>query len=198
MADTVIDLIRHGEPVGGSRYRGHRIDDPLSEKGWQQMWAAVGNHRPWQVIVTSPMLRCSKFARMMSERLEIPLVIDDRMKEIGFGIWEGKTRQQLQQEDLEQYLSFYRDPVSSRPSGAEDLHAFIGRTTQAYRDIVKNYAGRHVLCVCHAGVMRAIIADVVHASPIGMYKIKIENAGISRIRHTDNGAVLEYVNRSMT
>ena len=38
MSDTVIDLIRHGEPVGGRRYRGH-IDDPLSERGWQQMWS---------------------------------------------------------------------------------------------------------------------------------------------------------------
>ena len=33
---TRIDLIRHGEPVGGRRYRG-QIDDPLSEKGWKQM-----------------------------------------------------------------------------------------------------------------------------------------------------------------
>jgi len=30
---TTIDLLRHGEPVGGKRYRG-QIDDPLSEKGW--------------------------------------------------------------------------------------------------------------------------------------------------------------------
>ena len=40
MADfpvTTIDLIRHGEPVGGRRYRGGRMDDPLSEKGWAQM-----------------------------------------------------------------------------------------------------------------------------------------------------------------
>jgi len=35
--------MRHGEPVGGRAYRGHSIDDPLSEKGWQQMWDAVGD-----------------------------------------------------------------------------------------------------------------------------------------------------------
>ena len=33
---TTIDLIRHGEPVGGSKYRG-QTDDPLSEKGWAQI-----------------------------------------------------------------------------------------------------------------------------------------------------------------
>ena len=36
--ETIIDLIRHGEPEGGRAFRGHSIDDPLSEKGWQQMW----------------------------------------------------------------------------------------------------------------------------------------------------------------
>ncbi|MEK6748901.1 MAG: histidine phosphatase family protein, partial [Pseudomonadota bacterium] len=38
---TVVDMIRHGEPVGGKRYRGHR-DDPLSDIGWRQMREAVG------------------------------------------------------------------------------------------------------------------------------------------------------------
>ena len=43
MDDTIIDLIRHGQPQGGSVYRGHGVDDPLSELGWQQMWKAVGD-----------------------------------------------------------------------------------------------------------------------------------------------------------
>ena len=38
--ETTIDLLRHGEPLGGGRYRG-QMDDALSEKGWQQMWQAV-------------------------------------------------------------------------------------------------------------------------------------------------------------
>ncbi len=40
--NTKIDIIRHGEPIGGPRFRGHGVDDPLSEKGWEQMWNAVG------------------------------------------------------------------------------------------------------------------------------------------------------------
>ena len=41
--ETIIDLLRHGEPLGGSRYRGNRIDDPLTEKGWRQMWRGIGS-----------------------------------------------------------------------------------------------------------------------------------------------------------
>ena len=58
--DTWVDLLRHGEPVGGSRYRG-QVDDALSEKGWQQMWQAVAGRGDWQQIITSPLQRCQAF-----------------------------------------------------------------------------------------------------------------------------------------
>jgi hypothetical protein len=42
----ILDLLRHGEPEGGRLYRGNLLDDPLSEKGWQQMQASV-NGKHW-------------------------------------------------------------------------------------------------------------------------------------------------------
>ena len=48
LVNTTIDLIRHGEPVGGRKYRG-QIDDPLSDKGWTQMRQAVADHKPEMV-----------------------------------------------------------------------------------------------------------------------------------------------------
>ena len=59
--ETVIDLLRHGESIGGRRYRGQQ-DDALSELGWEQMWQSVGGHDAWQQIVTSPLQRCHTFA----------------------------------------------------------------------------------------------------------------------------------------
>jgi len=64
---TQIDLLRHGEPVGGRRYRG-QTDDPLSEKGWQQMRAAVLDVQGWDVIYSSPLRRCAEFAQELSRR----------------------------------------------------------------------------------------------------------------------------------
>lgn len=58
MPKTTIDLIRHGEPVGGHRYRGHAIDDPLTERGWSQMWDGVGSCNTWDHIITSPLQHC--------------------------------------------------------------------------------------------------------------------------------------------
>jgi len=197
MKNTIIDLIRHGEPIGGRAYRGHNIDDPLSEKGWQQMRAAVAEHCPWSHIISSPLLRCKEFANELAKKNTIALTEDDRLKEVGFGEWEGMTPEQLKLERPEEYQAFYADPVNQRPPGAEDLDQFITRVVAAYELIIQKFAGQHVLVVCHAGVMRAVIAHVLHTEPLGLYRIKVNNAGIARILINERGAMLEYLNHKL-
>lgn len=195
--ETIIDLIRHGEPVGGRAYRGHNIDDPLSDRGWQQMWQAVGEHAPWSHILSSPLSRCSDFANALAEKHGITVGTDDRLKEVGFGEWEGKTPEQLKLERLEEYEAFYCDPVNARPAGAEVLHSFIQRVTDAYEEAIARHRGQHILIVTHAGVIRAMLAYVLHAEPLGLYRIKVDNARFSRICITEQGAMLERHNCSL-
>jgi alpha-ribazole phosphatase len=178
---TIIDLIRHGEPVGGRRYRG-QLDDPLSEKGWQQMAAAVDGLRCWQQIVTSPLRRCRDFAVFLGEQLDVPVQEEARFKEIGFGVWEGKTADELHRSDPELLTRYYHDPVTHRPEGAEDSHAFIDRVTCAWLELLERFAGRHVLVVAHAGVIRAVIAHVLEMPAANMFRLRVDNAAISRIR----------------
>nr|MCH9749372.1 histidine phosphatase family protein [Pseudomonadota bacterium] len=55
-----LSLLRHGEPVGGRIYRGNQ-DDPLTDKGWQQMLDSTQD-QSWELIATSPLSRCHAFA----------------------------------------------------------------------------------------------------------------------------------------
>ena len=201
MSKTIIDLIRHGEPEGGSRYRGHKIDDPLSQKGWQQMRKAIGNENCWQQIISSPLLRCRDFAEQLANKHVIPLHIKNELKEIGFGSWEGLTREQVKQKNIKEYTGFYADPVHNRPDGSENIHVFINRVIQCYQEIIKQFKSQHILIVAHAGVIRAILAHSVHAPPQGMYNFKINNAGIARIqlRPTETDIMLSeiaFINQS--
>ncbi|MGD9390404.1 MAG: alpha-ribazole phosphatase family protein [Thioalkalispiraceae bacterium] len=194
MTETIIDLIRHGEPVGGRAYRGHSIDDPLSETGWQQMWDAVGENVPWDQIITSPLERCQAFAEALMDMYKLPCSTEDNFKEIGFGSWEGRTPEEIKVDNRREFEDFYRDPVNCRPQGAEPLDKFIKRVTSAYEKAVKQYQGKHLLIVAHAGVNRAIISHALHAAPIGLYRINVKNAGISRIKNTELGNTLLYHN----
>jgi len=186
METTTIDLIRHGEPVGGKRYRG-QIDDPLSEKGWRQMWDAVGDHHPWDRIVTSPLSRCRAFAEALGDRHGIPVESDARLMEIGFGAWEGRTAEELLAEDPGRLYRFWSDPLNNTPPGAETLPAFRDRVIAAWEDLLARHAGRHLLVVGHAGMMRMILRHVLDM-PLGrMFRIQIGNAAISRIRIDGRG-----------
>ncbi len=191
----IIDLIRHGSPVGGKMYRGHSIDHPLSEEGWQQMRECVGDYNLWDVIISSPLLRCSEFARELHQHHNIPLEIMDNLKEVGFGCWEGKDANDI---DREEFLNFYHDPMNNRPEGSEHLEDFINRVVQSWKKILCEHHGKHILIVAHAGVIRAVIAHILYSEPVGMYKIAVENGRICRIEVTErSGPVLKILNGTL-
>lgn len=131
--EILIALLRHGETEGGARFRGS-TDDPLSLAGWEQMRIAVGKE-PWQRIVASPLKRCAEFADGLAARLGIPLEIDDRLREMHFGGWEGKTAAELMESDGEALTRFWRDPASYTPPGAEPLRDFQVRVLAAWSDL---------------------------------------------------------------
>ena len=180
MREVIVDLIRHGEPVGGKRYRG-QIDDPLSEKGWQQMRSAVQGYRSWKKIVTSPLSRCSEFARELGEKLNIDVEEDARFKEIGFGAWEGRTAAELMEFESDILLRFWSDPVSNRPEGAERLADFSQRVTEAWNQLLEKDPNDHLLVVCHAGVIRMILAQVLMMKLDAVFRTEVKNASITRI-----------------
>ena len=177
---TTIDLLRHGEPVGGRKYRG-QTDDPLSDKGWQQMRATVGEHQPWQHIVSSPLSRCLAFATELAQRHDLPLSVDARFMEVQFGVWEGKTAEQLRAADPAVIERFKRDPINQRPAGAEPLEDFLARVRAAWRDLLTEQAGKQVLVVCHAGVIRMVLAHALSLPLASTYRIDVPSAGLTRI-----------------
>ena len=176
---TYIDVIRHGEPVGGRRYRGYSVDDPLTEKGWAQMRASVSASPQWQHIVSSPLKRCLDFSKALANDLQIPFTVEDNMKEIGFGSWEGKTPDEILSEDSEALNHFYKDPVNNRPDGAEPLDTFSERVWNAYLQILEEHRDKHVLVVAHAGVARAITANILNMSLNDVYsQLRIEYGAV--------------------
>jgi alpha-ribazole phosphatase/probable phosphoglycerate mutase len=124
----------------------------------------------------------------LAESLVLPVQLEPRFREVGFGDWEGKTRDQLDRLDPGQIARFYQDPVKHRPPGAEPLDEFTGRVQAAFNDMVGRFAGQSVLVVAHAGVIRAILAYTLDMPLSSMYRISVPNAGISRITtHRERG-----------
>ena len=181
MTITTLDFLRHGEPLGGKKYRG-QTDDPLSEKGWAQMRAATAGEQPWTALVSSPLSRCKTFADELAGNLGLPVEVDPRLAEVRFGVWEGQTAEQLKQGDPDCIINFKHDPVANRPHGAEPLDAFYARVAAAYEALGNVYAGQHVLVVAHAGVIRMAVCHALGLSYERAYRINIGSASIARIK----------------
>jgi len=186
-----LDFLRHGEPVGGRRYRG-QVDDPLSEKGWAQMDATVGEWMPWTRIISSPLMRCRAFAETLAERHDLPLAFDERLKEVGFGVWEGKSAAEIEQEAPGSLARFRNDPVNDRPDGAEPLAVFHARVAAALDDLLAQHADQHVLLVGHAGVIRMAFVWALHVPLAHAYRIEVASAGLTRLRFEDGRASLVF------
>lgn len=196
MGATLIDFIRHGEPVGGRRYRGAAIDDPLSDKGWEQMRGSVGGFSGWDRIVSSPLQRCLAFAETLAAQLRIPLSVERDFREVGMGAWEGLSPQEIVARDPEAYAAFYRDPLDNRPPGCEPLDRFGARVAAAFDTLLDRHPDGHLLVVAHAGVIRAAVGHVLRADPVAWYRLRVDNAGVTRFRRDEYGCRLEFHNRS--
>ncbi|SHE22975.1 alpha-ribazole phosphatase family protein [methanotrophic endosymbiont of Bathymodiolus puteoserpentis (Logatchev)] len=176
---THIDLLRHGEVLGGSCYRGI-TDDPLTNKGWQQMQAKLDCHKHWDIIISSPLSRCHHFAQLLSSELQLALVTTPAFQEIDFGDWEGKTAEQIDAQLLSQ---FYADPVNVSPPNGEPFHYFQQRILVAWQALLEAQQGKRILLITHAGVIRIILAHSIGLDVQHSFRLKIGHACLSRLEY---------------
>ncbi len=184
----IVDLLRHGEPEGGQRYRGH-LDDPLSATGWAQMRAAVAGDT-WDRILTSPLTRCRAFAETLGGELDIPVAVEPAFREISFGRWEGLTAAEILEQDGDHLGRFWADGDAHPPPEGERLGAFHQRVGDGWHRRCRELMGNHVLVVGHGGLIRMILAHVLNVPPNRtMAGVAIPYACRSRVRldDTDHG-----------
>jgi len=183
---TTVDLLRHGDVEGGRKYRG-QLDDPLSELGWEQLRTATRNKQNWQTIISSPLKRCTYFAEELAQSLQLPFNNKPDFKEISFGLWEGKTADELLKEQPEYINQYWKDPVTTSPPQGENLLSFEKRILSAWKSLLLDYKGQHILLISHAGVMRVILCHILGMPITELFKLDVALAKASRIQveHTE-------------
>lgn len=149
-----ISLLRHGATAAGQRYCGS-TDPALSEDGWAQMWAAVQGRR-WDRILSSPLRRCSGFARQLAQKLGVTLSEEPRLREMHFGAWEGLSAAELMEQAPDALSRFFTNPLEYPPPGAEPLLQLQGRVLELWHELTGG-AGS-LLLVTHGGPIRILLA----------------------------------------
>lgn len=186
VTETVVDLLRHGEPEGGARLRGARTDDPLSAAGWSALHAAIAGRRDWDLVATSPLVRCRAFADAAAAEAGLAASVDPRLVEYDFGDWDGRSFAALRAEHGDALAAFFGDPDRAAPPNGETAAAFRSRVRAAWEDLVAAAAGGRILIVGHGGVLRQWVADTLGVSGNPHAALEWPHAAMSRIRVCDD------------
>lgn len=152
-------VMRHGETTLSHTLRGW-TDDPLTEKGWQQMQTTF--NQAWQqqhfdAIVASDLQRCAIFAKEIANTYQLPLRIVPELREMNFGDWEAQSVQTLFQINADIVTKFWQTPTQYTPANAESLFDFSQRIDRALK-LIQTFAQQQqvnqLLVITHGGVIK--------------------------------------------
>ncbi|MBW7890739.1 MAG: histidine phosphatase family protein [Chitinophagaceae bacterium] len=191
-------LLRHGETAynaAGNRYCG-RTDIGLTEKGVQQA-VAIGKvliDTPIAAVYASPLIRAQQTAEIASGNRKV--ITDQRIIEVDFGLWEGKTKEEFNMENPLLWQEWMKDPRTARAGGTgETGREIIERVTRFFEDMQIQHDNETIMVIGHNGINRLYMAHQL-GMPLAHYRrLEQENSSITIFElHQDQGFVLKKLN----
>jgi broad specificity phosphatase PhoE len=165
----VVYYVRHGETdynVEG-RLQG-QLETPLNARGREQakfcgrvlgdLFARERRRSDHYAYVSSPLLRARETMEIMRATLGLnPAVygLDDRLREIGYGEWEGFTLAEILARDPHVLARREQDKWGFEPPGGESYRAIARRVGSWYAGIA-----RDTVVAAHGGSARALMANL--------------------------------------
>jgi broad specificity phosphatase PhoE len=121
----VLDLLltRHGlTSAGDGVMLGGQLDVPLSPEGQGEAQALATRLAGVRIdrIISSPMVRALQTAETIA--VGRPIEVDDRLRELDYGRWEGLTYDEIERRDPELRIRWEADPGSTHSPGGESGH----------------------------------------------------------------------------
>lgn len=101
MALSRLIFLRHGQTANNFELRIQGSQDtPLNDVGRQQAADVARELSNFNItrIVASDLSRAADTARIVGEAIGIPVALDERLRERGFGVFEGKTSEEIKAE----------------------------------------------------------------------------------------------------
>jgi alpha-ribazole phosphatase len=197
---TRLILLRHGEPddtVHGRCYG--RLDPGLSRLGEEQMkraWRLL-KRESLAAIYCSPRRRAVDSARLRSTDSPTTTV-DDRLREIDFGAFEGLTYEEIANRYPRKYDEWMTRPASVVFPDGESFPALRARVLEALEQIRRSHRGETVTIVSHGGVNRAALGLALDLDPSRIFRLAQAYACVNVIDYVGDEAVVLVVNMTVT
>ena len=187
MPAPVIYYIRHGETSWNAegRLRGAQ-DVPLNDLGRKQaahagnilagLFARDGRDKASLAFVASPLGRARSTMELVRGELKLPptdYALDDRLREIGYGVWEGSTLAEMQAADPELFARRQTAKWTLAPEGGETYAAVQVRMQDWYASLATD-----TVAVAHGGTARALMVALGLETPLSAADLTIEQGAV--------------------
>jgi len=194
MNETRLIVIRHGETEWNREKRMQgTTDTPLSDVGRIQA-RALGKRlagRGFDALYSSDLSRARDTARAIAEQTGRELVVDPRLQERRFGIFEGLLAAEIIARYPEEHARFAsRDPDYEVPGG-ESASAFARRCLGCLAEIAGRHRGAEVVVVTHGLVLDSLYRaahGLEHGAP---RPVPLINASINLFGYAGGGWSME-------
>lgn len=152
-------LIRHGETAWNAEHRIQGwLDVPLSTTGvWQagRLAQRLADER-MDAVIASDLARAWMTGRPLADARSLEMVAEPRLRERAFGLFEGKTLDEIAAQHPEELAAWRARDVHWRIPGGESGVEFVARVLEAVHEIAQGHAGRNVAVVTHGGVLDVV------------------------------------------
>jgi len=186
MAERLL-LIRHGlvEEAEQGRFVG-RTDPPLSAEGRRQAAALADLLAGLQGarLMVSPLRRACQTAEIALGPGR-PYALDEALREIDFGRWEGKRFGEIAAEDPQRVADWAALTDDFAFPEGEALRDFRARVTAATGRMFDDPA-ETVVAFTHGGVIRLAVCHILGLPPRDFLRFDVEPASLTEFRR-ENG-----------
>ena len=194
MPAPVIYYIRHGETSWNAegRLQGAR-DIPLNDLGRRQaahagnvladLLTRDGRDKATLPFVASPLQRARATMELVRGALKLSpdeYALDDRLREIGYGVWEGSTLAEMQAADPVLFARRLTAKWTMAPEGGETYEAVQFRMRDWYDSLAAD-----TVAVAHGGTARALMVALGIETPVSAADLLIEQGAVYVFRDGD-------------
>ena len=191
-SSTVLVLSRHGQTVWHRENRYAGISDiDLTSTGVrqaEQLAAWTREHRP-DAVVSSPVRRAVETALPSARAVGLEPVIVEGLRELDFGVAEGRTIGELALDDPDMVDRFRSDPVGHPFPGADPPGEAAARGAEALRSVASAHSGQRVLVVAHNTLLRLSLCQLLGID-VSRYRTvfpHLDNGTLTQLRLASDG-----------
>lgn len=153
-------ITRHGETVWNTQKRLQGWgDSALTESGIKNA-RALGERLQdveFKTIYSSSSQRAYHTAQLICGDRNIPIIKRDDLREISLGDWEGKTREEIEAIDRENYHAFWNTPHLYTTNSGESFAYLQKRILRAINNISEEQQDGNILIVTHTVVIKNML-----------------------------------------